>query len=56
VKIGDSRSYTQELIGGSEVPILLIKLGPLRCLMLIGMEQSGECSHKRSTEVINDMS
>jgi hypothetical protein len=43
------------MIGGGEVWILLIKLGPLRCLMSIGMEHGGECSHGRSTEAVNDM-
>jgi hypothetical protein len=54
VKIGDIRSCTQQLIGGGEVWILLIKLGPLRCLMSTGMEKSGECSHGRSTEAVNN--
>jgi hypothetical protein len=34
--------------------ILLIKLGPVRCLMPIGMEHGGECSHGRSTKEVND--
>jgi hypothetical protein len=46
VKISDIRACTQELIGGGEVQILLIKLGPLRCIMSIGMEHGGECIHK----------
>jgi hypothetical protein len=54
VKIGDIRSCTQELIGGGEVRILLIKLGPLKCLMPIGMEHGGECIHGRMTEVVKD--
>jgi hypothetical protein len=54
VKIGDSFTYTQELIGGGEVQILLIKLGPLRCFMYTGMEHSGECNHRRSTKAVND--
>jgi hypothetical protein len=56
VKIGDIRACTQELIGGGEVRILLIKLGPPRCLMPTGMEHGGGCSHKRSTEAVNDTS
>jgi hypothetical protein len=55
VKIGDSRADTQEVIVGGEVQILLINLGPLRCLMSTGMEHSGECSHERPTEALNDM-
>jgi hypothetical protein len=54
VKIGDIHACTQELIGGGEVWILLIKLGPLRCLMSTGMEHGGECSHGRSTEAVSD--
>jgi hypothetical protein len=55
VKIGDIRACTQETIGGGKVQILLINLGPLRCLMPIGMEHSGECNHGRLTEVVSDM-
>jgi hypothetical protein len=54
VKIGEIYVYTQELIGGGEVQILLINLGPLRCLMSTGMAHGGECSQGRSTEAIND--
>jgi hypothetical protein len=54
VKISDSGAYTQEMICGGEVWILLVKLGPLRCFMSTGMEQSGKCSHRRLTEVVND--
>jgi hypothetical protein len=54
VKIDDIRACTQELIGGGEVRILPIKLGPLRCLMPIGMEHGGECIHGRSNEAVND--
>jgi hypothetical protein len=54
VKIGDIHTCTQELIGGGEVWILLIKLGPLRCLIPIGMEHDGECSHGRSTEAVRE--
>jgi hypothetical protein len=55
MKIGDNYTYTQEMIGGGEVWILPIKLGPLRCFVFIGMEHSGECSHKRLIEAINEM-
>ena len=54
MKIGDSRACTQELIGGGKVQILLIKLGPLRCLMPIGMEHNGECRNERSTKAVNN--
>jgi hypothetical protein len=54
VKIGDRCVRTQEMIGGGKVWILLIKLGPLRSFMSIGMEHSGECSHKRPTKAVND--
>jgi hypothetical protein len=55
VKIGDILICTQELIGDGEVWILLIKLGPLRCLIPTGMEHNGESSHRRSIEAVNDM-
>jgi hypothetical protein len=55
MKISDIHACTQELIGGGEFQILLIKLGPLKCLMSTGMEHSGECNHERSTEATNDM-
>jgi hypothetical protein len=55
VKISDICACTQELIGSVEVQIFLIKLGPLKCIMSIGMEHSGECSHERSTEAVSDM-
>ena len=54
MKIGDIRTCTQELIGGGEVRISLIKLGPLRCLMPIGMDHRGECNNRKETEEIND--
>jgi hypothetical protein len=54
VKIGDIHTCTQEVIGGGEVRILLIKLGPLRYPMPKIMEHGGECSHGSSTEAIND--
>ena len=54
MKINDSHTCTQDLIGGGQVQILIIKLGPLRCLMSIGMEHSGKCSHRRSAKSFND--
>jgi hypothetical protein len=55
VKICDSITCTQELIGGGEVQILMINLGPLRCFMSTGMEHSRECNHKRLIDVVSDM-
>jgi hypothetical protein len=55
VKISDIHACTQELIGGGKVRILLINLGPLKCLMPTGMEHGGECNHGRLTEVVSDM-
>jgi hypothetical protein len=43
------------MVGGGEFWILLIKLGPLRGFMSIGMEHSGECNHRRSIEEVNNM-
>ena len=43
------------MICGGEVRILLINLGPLRGFMSTGMEHSGECSHMRPIEAVNDM-
>jgi hypothetical protein len=43
------------MIGGGKVWILLIKFGPLRCLMSTGMEHIGESSHERSTKAVSDM-
>jgi hypothetical protein len=54
VKISGIRACTQELIGGGEVRISLIKLGPIRCLMPKGMEHGGECSHDRSTDAVGN--
>jgi hypothetical protein len=54
VKIGDILSCTQDLIVGGEVRVTLIKLGPLICLIPMGMEQGGECSNGRSNEAVND--
>ena len=54
MKISDNGACTQELICGGEVWILLVKLGPLKCLIPTRMEHGGECSHERSIEVVND--
>jgi hypothetical protein len=42
------------MICGGEVQILLLKLGPLRCFMSIGMEHNDECNHKRPAEAVSD--
>jgi hypothetical protein len=42
------------MIDGGEVRILLIKLGPLRCLMSTRMEHGGEFSHGRLTEAVSN--
>jgi hypothetical protein len=55
VKISDIPACTQEFIGGGEIKISLIKLGPLRCLISTGMEYGGDCNNGRSTEAVNDM-
>jgi hypothetical protein len=55
VKIIDFNDHTQEMIGGGKLWMLLMKLGPLRCFMSIGMEHSGECSHMRLTKESSDM-
>ena len=54
MKINDIHACTQELIGGGEVRISLIKLGSFICLMSIGMDHGGEGIHRRSTEVIKN--
>jgi hypothetical protein len=54
MKISGIHACTQELIGGGEVRISLIKLGSSICLMPIGMDHGGEGSHRRSTEAVND--
>jgi hypothetical protein len=54
VKISDSGSYTQELICGGEVWILLVKLGSLQSFMSMRMEHSGKCNHRRLTEAVGD--
>ena len=54
MKISDIHACSQELIGGGEVRISLIKLGSFILLMSIGMDHGGEGSHRRSIEVVND--
>ena len=54
MKIGGIHSCIQELIGGGEFRATLINLGPLRCLMPIGVEHGGECNNERLTMEVND--
>jgi hypothetical protein len=42
------------MIGGGEVRVTLIKLGPLISFMPTGMEHRGECNNGRATEAFND--
>jgi hypothetical protein len=55
VKISDIHACTQDLIGGGKVRISLIMLGPLICLIPIGMEHGGECNNGRSTKIVNEI-
>jgi hypothetical protein len=43
------------MIGCGEVRITMIKLGPLICLMPIGMEHCGEHNNERAPELVNGM-
>jgi hypothetical protein len=54
VKIDDIFSCTQELIGGGEFRVMLIKLGLLICLMPTGMEHCVEGGNGRATEAVSD--
>ena len=54
MKISDIHTCTQEMIGGGEVRISLIKFGSSICLMSIGMDHGGEGSHRRSTKAVSD--
>ena len=54
MKISDIHSCIEDMIGGGEVRVMLIKLGPLRCLMPTRMEHCGECNKKRATEPVSD--
>jgi hypothetical protein len=55
VKISGIHSCTQEPIGGGEVRVMRINLGPLRYLMPTGMEHCHECNNNRVTKVVSDM-
>ena len=54
MEINDIDACIQQLIGGGEVRISLINLGPLRCLMPIEKEHCGECTNGRVTKEVND--
>jgi hypothetical protein len=55
MEISDSCVYTQHLVGGVEVMISLIDLGPSRGLVATGVEHRGECCNWRVVEEINYM-
>jgi hypothetical protein len=43
------------MIGGGDVKISMIKLGPFICLMPKEMENGGECSDGRLIKAVSDM-
>jgi hypothetical protein len=45
---------TQHLVGGGEVRVYLIELGPSKCLMCTRVYHHGECYDWRSAEEISD--
>jgi hypothetical protein len=55
MKIIDNCVCTQHLVGGGEVRVCLIELGPSRGLMAVRVYHRGECHDWRSDEAINDM-
>ena len=42
------------MIGGGKVRVMMIKFGPLRCLMPTGMEHYGECNNGREDDAVNN--
>jgi hypothetical protein len=54
MEIIDNCICTQPLVGGGEVRVCLIELGPSRCLMATRVYHRGECHDWRSTEAISD--
>jgi len=54
VKISDIHACSQELIGGGEFRISLIKLGSFVSLMSIGMDHGGEGIHRKLTKAVSD--
>jgi hypothetical protein len=55
MKICDYQYCTHELIGSGEFSVTLIRLGPLICLIPMGMEHGGECSNDRSNGTVSNM-
>jgi hypothetical protein len=43
MEIIDNYLFTQHLVGGGEVWVCLIELGPSRGLMVVGVYHYGEC-------------
>jgi hypothetical protein len=55
MEITDNCICTQHFVGGGEVRVCFIELGPSRGLMVAGVSNHGECRDWRSTEAINDV-
>jgi hypothetical protein len=55
MEIIDNCVCTQHLVGGGEVRVYLIELGPSRCLMDARVYHRGECCDRRSVEAISDV-
>ena len=55
MEIIDNFLCTQHLVGGGEVWVCLIELGPSRGLMAARVLHCGECRDWRSAEAINDV-
>jgi hypothetical protein len=55
MEIIDNFICTQHLVGGGEVWVYLIELGPSIGLMATRFSHRGECHDWWSTEAINDM-
>jgi hypothetical protein len=54
MEISDNCVCDQHLVGGGEVWVCLVELGPSRGLMAAIVYHCGECRDWRSTEAIND--
>ena len=55
MEIIDNCICTQHLVGGGEVRVCLIELGPSEGLMSIGVYHHGYCCSWRSNEVVNNV-
>jgi hypothetical protein len=55
MEISDNCICAKHLVGGGEVRVYLIELGPSRGLMVTRFYHHGECCDWRSTDAINDM-